>query len=155
MSCIKAIHLAVVSALILPSLPLLFPVQALGAVRQDCQGRFIFYEGNDLTQAMLGDVSDCFATFHKLKELNLANVPNDEARSVQMLNVKAGTTLIVYDSPDCSTDDDWTEIYIKTDIQDRRSPSFEIPRYDDDEINVVWHEKNGLDGKVSCIQVKF
>ena len=134
------------------------PTEKLTA--HSCQGRFIFYEGNNLTQDVLGEVSDCFSQFYRLKDFvsNLPRIPNDEARSVRMLKVKARTRLIVYDSPKCSTSDDWTEIYVKVDIQDRMSPSFQIQNYDDEEIAVVWHwhkRNKGLDGKVSCIEVRL
>jgi hypothetical protein len=132
--------------------------EELMAQSRDCEGygRFIFYEGNSLRGDVLGSVWDCNSQFYKLKELNISGVPNDEARSVRLLGVRAGTRLVVYDSPGCSTDDDWAEVAVKTNVWDREVPSFTIPDYEDDEIVVVYHgvRNNGLDGKVSCIEVR-
>ena len=67
--------------------------------------------------------------------------------------IKAGTILTVYDSPGGSKDDDYTVIKIVEDID---SPviiqSFEQSG-DFGSYKVEFHEKNGLDGKVSRFEM--
>lgn len=80
---------------------------------------------------------------------------NDEARSVWMPN--AGPwSLIVYDSPDARTDDDYAEI--KSPPTPHPSGGVCVSTFEPSASSplrkmVTYHRKNGLDGKVSHIAV--
>ena len=72
---------------------------------------FVFYEGNAATQSMLCNLADAPAT------ISLKNhpCPNDEIRSVKLLNVKKGTVLRVFDNEDGKLEDDWAEVVVLKD----------------------------------------
>jgi hypothetical protein len=81
---------------------------------------------------------------------------NDEASSIRFQNV-VSLRVIVYDSPKGSRNDDWTEIeyYEGTDVC---ISSFEGESYGQvnsagSGYNFTHHHKNGLDGKVSRVEV--
>lgn len=117
-------------------------------------GQFAFFEGNGGTQDKLGnDVSDAPGQSYNLKQPNPTDIPNDEARSVVLYNVRAGAVLSVYDNPNGDTDDDWCEIVVKRQVQQETVDSFEIT-YENENLRVTYHRKNGLDGKVSHISVQ-
>ncbi len=77
---------------------------------------------------------------------------NDAARSVQLHNVPAGTTIRVTDAPDGDKTDDYTDIYVKKSGCLIKVNSFE-DSYENDHIKVAYHEHNGLDGKISYVKV--
>ena len=84
---------------------------------------------------------------------------NDEARSGVIYLGQYGTTLNIYDSPGGSKDDDWTEIKIKGDIlgEEIRIGSFEqsqtIEISSGGTVEITHHHVNGLDGKISRVEV--
>ena len=66
------------------------------------------YEGNDASQDLV-----CYITgsvSYNLKEWD--NCDNDEARSMVMYDVPAGSTIKLYDSPDADESDDWVQITV-------------------------------------------
>ena len=132
----------------LPSLTQALPTSELVAQSRACAGRFIFYEGNSATQDMIGELS-CFEGFYVLGNYG---IPNDEARSVVLRDISAGTRLRLFNSPGCGDDDDWGEIVAKQDISERMIYTFQLV-YEDDEIYVAWNNRGGLDGKVSCVEI--
>lgn len=77
---------------------------------------------------------------------------NDDATSATLLNLKAGSTFAVFDSPDESRRDDWTTVLVKRDILRVDLGSFE-ENVDNDVIRVTHHRYNGLDGKVSSVSL--
>jgi len=121
-------------------------------------GKMVFYEGNDATQDRLFTLSTDKSDSWDCKHSDACE--NDEARSVKLYHVKPGTRIYVYDSPEGSTDDDWTEILVKQyKSEEITINSFEEDR-DDKEVSVDYHppppdgEKKNLDGKVSYIKVE-
>jgi len=83
--------------------------------------------------------------------------PNDEARSVTLITVREGTKIRVYDSPDPDQsqrmqEDDWAEITVTKSSETAMIPTFEST-YSDTCVDVVYNQKNGLDGKVSTIEI--
>ncbi len=117
-------------------------------------GRIILKEGNDCKQDVVMDVQDTPQSYN-LKRISGAN---DEARSLEIQGVQTGTTIRVFDSPSGSRNDDWTEIYVGRFIRSRCINSFEGESFGEatsGETTFVFdhHHKNGLDGKVSRLEV--
>lgn len=79
---------------------------------------------------------------------------NDEARSLILHDVPAGTTLLLFDSPDRSLQDDWTAIRTKRHVLSRVIDSFEAS-FQDADVDVLHAHNNGLDGKVSRLEVSL
>jgi hypothetical protein len=73
---------------------------------------------------------------------------NDAAKSLVIVDMPQGTTIEVYDDPEGSRGDDWTEINAREPIRQYIVRSFEED-VDSDSIAVVYHRRNGLNGKVS------
>ena len=107
------------------------------------------YEGNRATQNKVCDitVADKRVRFSKSKSCD-----NDEARSLQLTFAKAGTTVTVYDNGDCRTNDDWTRIRLKRDVNRLTVNSFERS-YSNADVDVSYQRGGNLDGKVSCIRI--
>lgn len=79
---------------------------------------------------------------------------NDEARRLSLINVRAGARIYLFDSPAASTSDDWTYIYVKRKTwQGIFISSFERS-YENDDVSVTYHRKNGLNGKVSFCRIR-
>jgi hypothetical protein len=81
---------------------------------------------------------------------------NDEAKSMALTGFfKRGTKIILYDHPDGKHSDDWFEVEFLQDMANVRYiiPTFEIS-FQDRFIKAVYHKKNGLDGKVSRMDVR-
>lgn len=114
-----------------------------------CESYFTLYEGNSAGQAIVGQIEAWERGIYRLSDVG---IPNDEARSVVLRHIPAGTRLQFFNSPGCGEDDDWGEIVAKEYINERMIYTFELV-YEDDEIYVAWNNRGGLDGKVSCIRV--
>jgi len=108
-------------------------------------------EGNNCTQDVVGELTDRMGQSTNLKQTS--GFANDEARSVLLLNVRARTVLRAYDSPDGDKSDDWAEVTVKETVDEYCIASFE-QTYEDAVVKAVLHHKNGLDGKVSRIEVR-
>src|SRR5512135_1074942 len=108
-------------------------------------GSIDFYEGNNCTQNIVDSFDDTAGQ-------NRAPRQNDEARSVKLTNVRPGCKITVYDSPKQSTTDDWCEIRVKQLSNEIRVDSFEHS-YENTNVQVSYHNNNGLDGKVSWIRI--
>jgi len=111
-------------------------------------GILSFYEGNGGTQ---NKVCDLTAGNFWVNFKNHSQCDNDEARSLVLTNVSAGYHLRVYDSPSCSTGDDWTEIEVLQNVAQATLWSFE-QTFNNGVLRVTHHHDNGLDGKVSCVR---
>ena len=115
----------------------------------------VFYTNNTIqpqTNSFCGAVPTSVTQGWDLKDSH-APVSNDEARSCTLLDVTAGTIITVFDSPSASTGDDWTEIVVKQNIVSYTISSFE-KNIDDAYVTQTFHKHNGLDGKISNIQIK-
>lgn len=113
----------------------------------------IFWEGNNGSQDGW-PLSTESKQSYDLKDGG-SPVPNDEARSCTIVDAVAGTVINVYDSPSASQDDDWAEIRVNNNVS---SPvvvnTFENSvSYGGGSVTVTYHKKNGLDGKVSYIEI--
>ncbi|MDC0708690.1 hypothetical protein POL68_09440 [Stigmatella sp. ncwal1] len=73
---------------------------------------------------------------------------NDEARSMMLFRVDAGTIIRVYDSPSGSHSDDWAEITLKRYVSELCISSFEYASPNDD-YSLRYCDEGNLDGKVS------
>ena len=108
-------------------------------------GQIVLYEGN-------GGSQDIVQSFQDDAGQNSRVSPNDEARSMKLLQVRVGAVIIVYDSPDGKLNDDYCVIRVK-----RSSPEYTVGTfersYDDEYVTVSYARKNGLDGKVSRIRI--
>jgi hypothetical protein len=61
-------------------------------------------------------------------------------------------TVRLYDHPQGKTGDDWVEITTKWHLDIKIIATFESA-FEDDDVRVVYHAHNGLDGKVSRFAV--
>ena len=108
-------------------------------------GQVVLYEGN-------GGSQDIVNTYDDAPGLNTRVTPNDEARSLKLLNVRAGAVIIVYDSPDGALNDDYCVIRVI-----RSQPEYTVGTfqrsYDDAYVSVSYARRNGLDGRVSRIRI--
>lgn len=83
-----------------------------------------------------------------------APVTNDEAAACILMDVPEGTIITLYDDPDGSTSDDYTTITVTENIYQYTMLSFEGSPNGPIPVNIVYHKHNGLNGKVSRIQVE-
>ena len=115
------------------------------------RSRVIFYEGNNGTQ-------DIVAEFDYSYKGRLW--PNDEARSVELINLPKGSYVVVYDQPSSNPSltkltDDATVIRVVGDNSGySRFSTFEM-NLENDLFRMVYFRKNGLDGKVSSVEIKI
>lgn len=124
---------------------------SLGAMAQ--AGQLKFYEGTSGTQDVVVLITDAPGQYFDLKEELPYDVgANDEASSLELINVRAGATISVYDSSDGTPSDDYTVIYVK-----QFFPSYIVFHFEgsweDEWVKVTHFHKNGLNGKVSAIRV--
>lgn len=114
------------------------------------QGLVHLKEDNGCFQDTVGTVTDRSGVTLDFT-LSNSSIDNDEARSLQFSNVKAGAILRFYDSPSGSTGDDWTQIFVKSDTT--RCLGTLQGSANDSIWKVEHHHVNGLDGKVSRMEV--
>ena len=108
------------------------------------------HEGNDATQNLV-----CTLQAGQNASVRFPGHPqcdNDEARSLRMHNVRAGTVLTLFDSADGARSDDWVEITALRNIAAKIIPTFERS-FADADVRVSYRRKDGLDGKVSRLDV--
>lgn len=121
----------------------------------------IFYEGNGCTQDIVFTYNSYKAANDNCKKSGSCKGDNDEARSLRIAkSVNPNARIAVYDSPNGDTTDDYTVI----DIVNRQfmqpegyclrtfENNFSNPNLNSG-IQVDYIRKNGLDGKVSRVQV--
>jgi hypothetical protein len=109
------------------------------------------YEGNNAEQNLLCSVP--MNTDQNLNFQNSSECDNDEARSVVFNQVLAGKVFMFYDNPDGKREDDWTMIEIKRSNLRIQVDTFE-KSFENGDVNVIYHRNNGLDGKVSRMEIK-
>jgi len=82
---------------------------------------------------------------------------NNEARSIRLRDVEEGQVFKFYDKKNIFVDEnqqieinggDWTEVIVKKNISNRLIGTLE-ESFENDELKVIYHENNGLDGDVS------
>jgi hypothetical protein len=108
------------------------------------------YEGNNASQNMVCSLPVGQTQVYRFPDH--AECDNDEARSLVLHNVSAGTVVILYDSSDGNLDDDWLAIRVKQDILTTSINTFQRS-YSDANVDVIYAGDNDLDGKVSRLEV--
>ena len=112
-----------------------------------------FYEGKGATQDTF-----CAETISSLPYHVSGRIcKNDEAKSLKVEGLPAGTRIWVYDNPNCDTGDDWALITTlqRAGFEGNGSPivayEFEGPNNDPSRVSIEYHYQDGnLNGKVSC-----
>lgn len=78
---------------------------------------------------------------------------NDEARSLKLMNVKAGTTIGVFDDPRSGNGDDFAIVQVFRD-----SPRLVVPTFERSTSNEYYaaryFHRNGLNGKISSARLR-
>jgi len=131
----------------------------------DSSSNIQLYEGNYGSQDFVCQINAFQKTEFSFKDSrNYYKCTNDEARSLVLNNVRAGTTITVYDTSDANTKDDWTTIYVKKTSARQVIGTFERS-FQNEYVKVTYHKaigkdgwfkyyKPGLDGKVSRIKIQ-
>jgi hypothetical protein len=85
------------------------------------------------------------------------NCANDEAVSISFSNIPAGSIISLYDDPHCEEDDDWVKFTFFYEVNWTYAHNLEINQTttenNHDVFKQTYHDKNGLNGKVSCIMI--
>lgn len=117
----------------------------------------IFYENDDCT----GDEKGMFSSRYKPGVVDCSNsdkCDSDEFKSLKLYpSIKPNTAIKIYDSSSRSTSDDWTRIHVGQSL----SKPFCVSGFEHDTlqseaekgITVVHHHRNGLNGKVSSVNI--
>lgn len=108
-------------------------------------GQIVLYEGN-------GGSQDIVQAFEDIPGQNSRVNPNDEARSLKLLDVRSGAVIRVFDDGNGSTQDDFCVIRVKQRLPEYTVGTFERS-YEDLYVSVSSAYRNGLDGKVSRIRI--
>ena len=99
-----------------------------------------------------GAIPTSKSTSWDLKDSN-GPVTNDEVVACILMDVPEGTVITLYDSPSASTDDDYTTITVLENIYQFTIESIEEGSTSTMPVQIEYHKKNGLKGKVSYIKV--
>ena len=108
------------------------------------------YEGNGGSQSLLYTVR--YKAGKNIKFEGHDDIPNDEARSCVLNDMPVGAVIKFFDDPDGGTDDDWCKIKVLKTHQQYTVASFERT-YEDEYVAVTYHRDNGLDGRVSRMEM--
>lgn len=114
------------------------------------QGGLSFREDNGCFEDFVGSLTDRSANVVNFTSNDAFT--NDEARSLSLSSVRAGTIIRVYDNSAGSTSDDWTQIFVKSTTSacvGTFQSSFETSA-----LRVEHHPVDNLDGKVSRVDVR-
>lgn len=106
------------------------------------------YEGNNGTQNIV-------QTFLDTPGQNSRVNPNDEARSLTLLNIRAGAYITVFDSKNRSLNDDYSIIHVLQKTNVYTVSTFEFSGYYRDQyVEIFPALNNGFDGKVFSIKIE-
>lgn len=108
------------------------------------------YKGNAATQELV--CSEHVRESHSRDFNAQEQCANDAARSYVLHSVPKGRVIRFFDRPSGKLDDDWIEVIAKRDILEKRISTFE-DSFEDADVKVQYHRDNGLDGKVSRIEI--
>jgi hypothetical protein len=114
-------------------------------------GGLVFREGNRCSQDIVGETN-----YFPGQRLNLRRThfwENEEARSLQLERVRAGTVIRVFDDSGGSKDDDYAVITVKSNTNRYCIRKFQTTSANST-VQVDYHRHNGLDGKVSYITIE-
>lgn len=121
------------------------------AVERIVSSELLLFEGNDCTQDVIGQIDDSVPQIHNFK--NVDGFENDESRSLLLVNIRPDVVVRLFDNPDGEMDDDWVEIFVKQQIPDYCITTYE-QSFEDDFVRITYYDHNGLDGKVSRLEVR-
>ena len=110
-----------------------------------------FYEGTEATQHYIGKLSSDLSQTYDLSLVS-APIPNGEALSCTLLEVQSGTKSRLFSSSSPSEDAGYTEIIVRSYVEDKCVPYFNADS-SDGEVEVQIHQGKGVAGKVSRIEV--
>ncbi len=125
----------------------------LNYTRTLTEGGIYLWEGNNADKKQ--DTVCAIPAGHKTLKFPTQGCENDEARSMSISGMKAGTRITVYDNPDAHRNDDYAIIDIKRDIgfnEDIVIGSFERTQ-DNNSYQIVYVRNDGLDGKISRLEI--
>jgi hypothetical protein len=111
-----------------------------------------FYEGPSATQHYIGKLSSDVSQVYDLSLIS-APVPNEQALSCTLLEVRPGTKIKLYDFPVPSDEEGCTEITVRTYVEEKCVPYFNVDT-SDDQIEVQVHKGKREPGKVCRIEVQ-
>lgn len=110
-----------------------------------------FYNGDNGTGRLENILDERYTRSLNLK--NERDWNNDEIRSLRLKSVAPGTIIRLYDNPDMKRNDDWIEIRVKKSGNDIVVGDLEKSNYHNSHYTAEFHRVNGLNGKVSAIEV--
>ena len=110
-----------------------------------------FYEGPAATKHYIGKLS---SDLSKTYDLSLVSAPmaSEEALSCTLLEVQPGTKVKLFNSSAPSQDEGYTEITVRSFVEDKCIPYFNVDA-SDDQVDVKIHKGKGEPGKVCRIEV--
>ena len=112
------------------------------------------YRGNQMSRGVVCEInfsSQCHYIGYNFKKYR--GCPNDEARSLRLYDTDAGTKITIYDSPSFSRRDDYVTITVLQNIGQLDISTLERS-FQNEYVKVRFSRKNGLDGKVSALQIQ-
>eukprot|EP00092_Neocalanus_flemingeri_P032775 GFUD01035648.1.p1 GENE.GFUD01035648.1~~GFUD01035648.1.p1 ORF type:complete len:409 (-),score=59.55 GFUD01035648.1:65-1291(-) len=119
------------------------------------RGFISLWEGNRATQDLVCRLR--FSRSHSWNLKDTSKCDNDETRSFRIIRADKGTVLRFFDNQYGATSDDWVEYTVKRKIEEKRIVT--IPTYEEsfenEFLKAKYHPHNGLDGKVSRVEVKL
>ncbi len=82
---------------------------------------------------------------------------NDKAHKLVLYDVPAGRVIRLYDNTDgsdgeVSRKEDWAEIVVKRDVEEKRISTFE-ESFEDEDVRVIYHRNDNLDGELSRVEI--
>ena len=110
-----------------------------------------FYEGPEATQHYIGKLSSDLSKTYDLSLIS-APIPDEEALSCTLIEVQPGTKIKLFNSHSPSQDEGYTEITVRSYVENKCIPYFNVVS-SDDQVEVQLHKGKGEPGKVSRIEV--
>jgi sphingomyelin phosphodiesterase len=108
-----------------------------------------FFSGNNAQGEFI-----CTRSMEREKTLRFPDYEcaGDEIRSLIVYDVPADSILRLYDDAEGDRNDDWVEILFKRAVAEKQIGTLE-QSFEDDELRVTYYPNNGLDGKVSRVEI--
>ena len=111
-----------------------------------------FYEGPAATKHYIGKLSSDLSKIYDLSLVS-APMPNEQALSCTLLEVQPGTKVKLFNSSAPSQDEGYTEIVVRSFVEEKCIPYFNVDA-SDDQVDVKIHKGKGEPGKVCRIEVQ-
>ena len=110
-----------------------------------------FYEGPEATQHYIGKLSSDLSRTYDLSLVS-APIPDGEALSCTLIEVQPGTKIKLFNSPSPSDDEGYMEIVVRSYVENKCVPYFNVD-FSDDQVEVQIHKGKGEPGKVARIEI--